>query len=261
MEALDYSLAIAGGLAAGFINTLAGSGSLITLPILIFLGLPAPIANATNRVGIIVQTLVAVFTLSRQGNFRIGSSTPYVFPSVLGAIVGAFIALQIDEKALQTTIGVVLLIMLIPILLKPRQWLKERSDPNTGLSGLVAFVVFFAIGIYGGFLQAGVGIFLLIGLVLLVNYNLTDANAIKNFVVCCYTIPACLVFAWNDQIDWYLGGLMAIGQAIGAFLASYFALRYSRAQVWTRRLLIFVVLVSGAELLGFREWLFQWLGF
>ena len=110
--------------------------------------------------------------------------------------------------------------------------------------------LFFVIGIYGGFIQAGVGIFLLAGLVMGVGYNLTQANAVKLVIVLALSLAAIVVFIVNDQVNWWLGALMAVGQSIGAWLAARFAVGNPNANVWVRRLLIAVIVLSIIKLFG-----------
>src|SRR5690606_1675737 len=116
------------GFVSGFANTLAGSGSLITLPLLIVLGLPANVANGTNRVGILVQCVVSVATFSRRGALPRASVPRILAPSVLGAAVGAELAADLDETLLRRTIGALMLVMLAVVLLRPRRWLESHAS-------------------------------------------------------------------------------------------------------------------------------------
>lgn len=210
------------GFAAGFINTLAGSGSLLTLPILILLGLPANVANATNRVGVTMQNIVAVATFRRRGALPLEGSWKLLVPSVLGGIVGAQLAVDLDEQLLRRTIAVLMVVLIAVMLLNPERWIAARAtrrEPRL----LVEVPLFFAIGVYGGFLQVSVGLFLIAGLVLAAGYELVGANAMKNLIVLLFTAAALVVFVVNDQVDWTLGLLLGAGQAVGAWVAAHFA--------------------------------------
>ena len=110
--------------------------------------------------------------------------------------------------------------------------------------------MFFVVGIYGGFIQAGVGVLLLSALVLGVGYSLNHANMIKLVIVLLMALIALPVFMLNDQVHWGLGFLMAIGQAIGAWAAANYATRVPNANVWVRRLLIVIVLISIVRFIG-----------
>lgn len=246
-SSLLFAAVPAVGFAAGFINTLAGSGSLITLPVLILLGLPANVANGTNRVGIVVQNIVAVATFRRHGALELGGSLKLAIPSVLGAVVGAAIAVDLDEELLNRVIGVLMVVMIGIILLRPRRWLEAHATGDAAPYHVQA-PVFFVIGAYGGFIQAGVGIFLLAGLVLAGGYNLVGANAVKNLIVLTFTIAALAVFVVNDQVRWGLGLLLAAGNAAGAWVAARMAV--ARGAAFVRGALVVILALSALALLG-----------
>ena len=212
------------GLVAGFINTLAGSGSLLTLPILILLGLPANVANGTNRVGVTMQNIVAVATFRRRGALPLEGSWKLIVPSVVGGVIGAMLAVDLDERLLRQTIAVLMIVLIVVMLLKPERWIAAHAEPREARL-LVEVPLFFAIGIYGGFLQVSVGLFLIAGLVLASGYELVGANAMKNLIVLMFTVAALVVFVVNDQVDWLLGLLLGAGQAVGAWVAAHFAVK------------------------------------
>ena len=245
-----YLLALFAGALAGLINTLAGSGSLVVLPMLIFLGLPANVANGTNRVGVIIQNIVGIATFHNNKSLDVRGSLWLAAPAVVGAVIGAQIAVDLNEQAMNFAIGVVLLIMLVVILLDPKRWLREQSELRAGRPSLMQLGLFFVIGIYGGFIQAGVGVFLLAALVLGAGYSLKHANAVKLVIVLAFSLAALLIFVRNGQVNWGLGALMAVGQSFGAWLGARFAVGYPNANVWVRRLLIVVIVVSILKLFG-----------
>ena len=212
------------GFAAGFINTLAGSGSLLTLPILILLGLPANVANGTNRVGVVMQNIVAVATFRQRGALPLAGSWKLIVPSVAGAVLGAGLAVDLDEALLRRAIGVLMIVLIVVMLLKPERFIAEHLAPREPRL-YVEVPLFFVIGIYGGFIQVSVGLFLIAGLVLGAGYNLVAANALKNLIVLVFTAAALAVFIINDQVQWTLGLLLGSGQAVGAWVAAHFAVK------------------------------------
>lgn len=244
MQWFVYLLAIGAGALAGIINTLAGSGSLVTLPMLVFLGLPADVANGTNRVGVLLQNVVGIFVFRRSGNIESTGSLWLIAPAIVGSLGGAWIATILDKSAMEFAIGIVMIVMLGVLILNPKRWLREQSEVALGRPSVGTVLLFFAIGIYGGFIQAGVGVLLLSALVLAVGYTLNHANMIKLVIVLFMALMALPVFVFNHQVDWGLGTLMAIGQAVGAWLAANYATRVPDANVWVRRLLIAIVLIS-----------------
>ncbi len=246
-----YPAIIGAGFIAGFINTLAGSGSLVTLPLLIFAGLPANIANGTNRVAILLQNVVGASSFRRSGVLDARGGLMLGIPAIVGSVLGAQIAVNLDEELLRRTIGVIMVLMLFVILLRPKRWLKGELDNLEGLPNLLQVVLFFGIGVYGGFIQAGVGIFLLAGLVLGVGYDLVRANAVKIMIVLLFTISALIVFLRNGQVNWTVGLILAVGNMLGAWVAARVA--GEKGAVWVRRLLIAVVIVAAANLLGLFE--------
>lgn len=250
-----YPLIVLAGFVAGFMNTLAGSGSLVTLPMLIFLGLPVTVANGTNRVGILFQNIVGTASFRRGGLLDVRGSLILGAPAVVGSIVGAQIAVRLDEATMRTVIGALMIVMLVIILVRPERWLHGTLQTFDRRPSWWLLALFFCIGVYGGFIQAGVGIFLLAGLVLGVGYDLVKANAVKIAIVLLFTISAIGVFVLNDQIDWSTGLILSVGNMLGAWAAARLAIE--RGAVWVRRLLIVVIAVSAAELLGVGNWISQ----
>ena len=234
------------GFAAGFINTLAGSGSMLTLPLLIVLGLPANVANGTNRVGVLLQNVVAVTMFRRRGVLPLTGSWKVVLPCVAGAIVGAELAVDLDEALLRRIIGVLTLVLLALMLLKPERWIAAHSTPRAPRL-TVEVPIFFAIGVYGGFIQVSVGLFLLAGLVLGAGHNLVSANALKNFIVLVAMMAALVVFVVNEQVNWTLGLLLGAGQAAGAWVAAHVAVE--RGAPFLRSVLVVVATLSALALL------------
>lgn len=233
------------GFAAGFVNTLAGNGSLLTLPVLILLGLPANVANGTNRVGVLLQNVVAVTTFRRHGALDTTGAWRLVAPAVLGSLVGAALAVDLNEALLRKIIAALMLVMLGIMLLKPERWMAEHPGERW-LPAWAELAMVFAIGVYGGFIQAGVGIFLVTGLVLGSGFTLVTANALKNLIVLILTVAALAVFVVNDQVRWELGLLLAAGQATGAWVAVRMAVK--RGARFVRSIVIVVIVVAASAL-------------
>lgn len=244
-----YPIVALVGAIAGFINTLAGSGSLLTLPVLIFLGLPANVANGTNRVGVFMQSIAAVGGFKKKKVFEWNEGIWLTIPAAIGALVGSMVAVDIDEQLMNKIIGVLLVFMFILLLVKPERWLKQQNEKlNTKLTPL-RFIIFLAIGFYGGFIQAGVGYFLLSGLVLGVGVDLVKANALKVLITFVFTILALGVFIYNSQVDYVLGITMGLGNMVGAWIATHVAVK--KGAVFIRWFLLGCVLVFAFKLLLF----------
>jgi hypothetical protein len=242
-----YPVVVLAGAAAGFINTLAGSGSLLTLPLLIFLGLPANVANGTNRVGILLQSVVAVGSFKQKKVFEWKDGIWLTIPAGIGALVGAWVAVDLNEALMNKIIGGLLVFMFFVILLKPEKWIGDSSSNNPIKVTPLRILIFLLIGFYGGFIQAGVGFFLLAGLVLGAGMNLLKANAIKVLVTLVFTVLALMVFIFNNQVDYLLGIIMGIGNMLGAWIATRVAVK--QGTKFIRWFLLATVLVFALKLL------------
>ncbi len=246
MELFEILALIVTGLLVGFINTLAGGGSIISLSVLMMLGLPAPVANGTNRIAIAIQNIVAVSSFKQQKVLDGKKGIWLAIPAVAGSVIGAMIAADINEEVFEKAIAVVMLMMLVFIVYKPQKWIKERTDLVERKVTVWQVVVFFLIGVYGGFIQVGVGYFLLAGLVLGAGYELVKANAIKVLIVMLYSPFAIFVFFVNGQINWTFGLIMAVGNIVGALIASRMAVK--KGAKFVRWVIIAVILLTSLHL-------------
>lgn len=247
MTLFEAIILVVSGILAGFINTLAGGGSIISLSLFIFLGLPAPVANGTNRIGVLMQTLTSVFNFGRKKVLDFRKGLWLALPSVLGSLVGARIAVDIDRQAFEKAMAVILLFMIFFMLAKPSVWMGN-PDKASKKPGWLQLFFFFLIGVYGGFIQVGVGYFLLAALVFVAGFDLVKANAIKVWVVLLYTPFALIVFIKNGQVDWAFGLTHAAGNMIGAYLASTLAIQ--KGVGFVRWVIIVVIVLTSLHLLG-----------
>ena len=248
MEWYLYPAIIAAGLFAGFVNTLAGSGSLITLPLLMFLGLPANVANGTNRIGVLAQSAVGAFSFRKQEIYTFRESMWMVVPSTAGSLLGSLLAININERTMEILIGGLLVFMFFVILYKPEQWVREHARTISPKRRFWVTILFFFVGVYGGFLQAGVGFFLLATLVLGAGLGLTKANALKVAIVAVFTAVALAVFMISGQVNYFMGIIMAVGQSVGALIASRVAVSWGPKVV--RIVLLVAVMASALKLTG-----------
>lgn len=251
-QGLTWLLFAIAGITAGVINTLAGSGSLITLPIFMFLcGLPADIANGTNRVAVIFQSAIGLRGFQKSGEVNYADSGWIVIPAVAGALIGAWLASEMSARQMTNVIGGLMVVMLVVLTVNPKRWLRE-SDPSTRNNRSIgSLLAYFAIGIYGGFIQAGVGIFLLLTLVMVSKYSLKEANGVKLLVVLGFAIPTLVVFVLNNQVHFAYGLAMAIFQSIGAVVGVQCATRIPNANVWIHRLLIVILMAAATKIFFF----------
>ncbi len=242
------------GIAAGFINVLAGGGSLLTMPVLIFMGLPSAVANGTNRIALMIQNIVAITNFKRKGFFNWHLSLMLGIPAVLGSVIGAHLAISLPDQVFNKILAIIMLVVLTLILwnpLKKRTMSLDDEGKLTLKQKIAGIIVFFFVGIYGGFIQAGVGFMIIMALTLITGMSLVRINSIKVFVICFYMISSLLIFILNDQINWVLGFTLAVGNGIGGWLGSNFAV--AKGDKWIRIFLIISVTIMALKLLGLFE--------
>ena len=244
MSPLEIALLIAVGLVAGVVNTLAGGGSVLTVPLLVIFGLPGTVANGTNRVGILVQGVVACWRFDAEGISELRSALPLLPPVLLGSIVGAAVASQIPDQIFEQIFAGIMLILLIPMLR------RRRRPPAPGTqrwSPLTRGFILFAIGFYGGAVQAGVGLLLLFALNRS-GFDLFRANAIKIVIATALAIVTVPVFVFEQQVAWLPAVFVSIGFTLGATAGARFAVLGGETAI--RRALAVAVLLLAGHLLG-----------
>ncbi len=256
MDISTVIILIIAGLLVGFINTLAGGGSVISLSTLILLGLPANVANGTNRIAILIQNIGAVGNFRRHSVLDSRKGLILSIPALIGAVIGSWIAADVNEQVISKAIGIILILMLFVIIFNPRKWIKGDENLQKKKISVGQIVLFFFIGIYGGFIHIGVGYALLAGIVLSAGYDLVKGNAIKVLIVLLWTPLSILVFWYHHQIAWGYGLIMGIGNFLGALIASQLAVK--RGAGFVRLIVIIVIIFMAAHLLGFidlKEWI------
>lgn len=248
MDILQMLLLAGIGVIAGILNVLAGGGSLLTLPMLIFLGLPAPVANGTNRIAILCQNVVAVSSFKSKGVLPAKLALLCTVPALIGSLIGAQLAIDISEDLFRQLLAGIMIGVVILMAVDPAKRLSFDEQHMTPLRTAFLLLSFFIIGIYGGFIQAGVG-FLIISGLLLHGLDLVRINAVKVFVILFFTIAALAVFVWHGQINYQLGFALAVGNAAGGWIGSHLAVK--KGHDWIRRLVFIVVILFAIKLAWF----------
>lgn len=219
-EWYHYALLIGVGFVAGFINTVAGGGSLLSLPTLIFLGLPPSIANGTNRIAVVIQTALATAGFKSKGVSTAPFNIYLGIAALLGSIIGAKIAVDIKGETFNTILGTVMIVVILIIVFKPKMSVAEMQERLTGKYLWIGCIAFFFFGIYGGFINAGIGFIIILFLHYVHQMTLVRSNATKVVVVCIYSVSALAVFILNDKVNWMMGLILALGNGSGAWVAS-----------------------------------------
>jgi uncharacterized membrane protein YfcA len=244
MEPWYFILLALTGLAAGFINVMAAGGSLISMPILIFLGLEPAMANGTNRVAILVQNITAVSRFRSKGLSDVRLSLSLSLCTVPGAIAGAFAAVAVDPELFKRILGAVLILAVILI---SRRGTPASLEGQKRTWPVLAHLGMVGAGFYGGFLQAGVGFVIMPILFRLLQMNLVRVNMHKVFIVGVYTVPALLVFALGDKVWWIGGFALATGNAAGAWIATHVTISHGERAI--KVVFALAVIAMGAKLL------------
>lgn len=235
------------GFVAGAINTVAGGGSNLTLPVLMMLGLPAEIANGTNRVGVALQCVVGLSGFDRHRALDRPAIAPILIPTVLGGILGALVAALLPGLYLKPMLLGTILAMSAVILVKPSTIAPPAGSPVRAPSeSRRAWLALFGAGIYGGFVQAGVGFILLAALAGGLRYDLLRANALKTVCALAFTLVALAIFIAFDQVWWTPGLVLAAGSMLGAHLAVKVAVKVPQTYLkWFLFLMTLVACVGG----------------
>ena len=216
MSSLGFIALFVVGFVAAVINVIAGGGSFLTLPLLIFLGFPAGVANGTNRVGVLAQNVSAVFGFHRHQVLPVRWAVAVSVPAVAGAAFGVWGALNVPDLAFRRILSLVMLVVALGTLLHRSLRGAPRAEPQSPFHWTMV-VGFFVTGLYGGFLQAGVG-FLAIAMTTLAGLDMVRGNAVKVFTVMLLTLLSLLVFAGTGHVDWPAGLALGAGNLLGGIV-------------------------------------------
>jgi len=237
------------GLLSGFINVVAGGGSLITLPLMIFLGLPPVVANGTNRIGIIAQNIVAVSNFSRKKVFVYPFSLYAGGVAILGSLIGSLLAVEMNDQLFNRILSIVMVATGAAILFNNKKTVQSSTVPEVKNKVLSLFLFFF-IGIYGGFIHVGIGFLMILILSRINHLSLKYANSVKVFVALLFSISSIIVFILNDAVNWKIGFVLAIGTSIGGYLGSHFTMK--KSEKWIKYILILAIGVMAIKLWFFK---------
>jgi hypothetical protein len=239
---------LAVGVVAGFVNVAAGGGSLLSVPLLIFLGLPETVANGTSRLAILTQSITAVAAFRRGGRIDRALVARLAPPALLGAAAGAYGATQLADDSFRALLGWVMLGCAAFVAINPRLGSAQDGAARAPRRSAVwVWPTLLVIGVYGGAVQVGVGYLVLAGLVLLLRIDLIEANVLKTVLIGLYTPLALGIFLWHGQVDLWFGLVLSTGQALGGWLGASASMQ--RGERFLRAMLAVVVVASGLKLL------------
>ena len=235
------------GTVAGMMNVMAGGGSTLTLPALIFLGLDSALANGTNRVAILIQNIFAILSFRQQQHHEFRTSLQMALWTIPGGFIGALVAVTIDEQWFQRILAVVLIGVVLSMFFTPQKQIRSLADDSKPRKPLV-YLAMFGIGFYGGFIQVGVGFLLMAALFHLLRLDLVLVNMHKVFIVFIYTLPALGIFIWSGNVDWEWGLSLAAGNSCGGWWAARLAVK--KGSHFIRWILFLALLIIAFKLLN-----------
>ena len=238
MELWEALLLLGGGVAAGIINALAGGGSTLTVPLLVLAGVPGTSANGSNRVGILTSNMAAAANFRRLGVDGLAHAGPVLLPVLSGSLIGSLAISQVADDTFETIFGLLMVpIILLSLVKRPPPSVHSTWRPATTI------VVFFLIGIYGGAIQAGVGLVLLSALTRS-GFDLVTANSVKVLITLAVTVVALPVFIIKGQVEWGPALVLATGFTAGGWLGAHVAVEGGE------RVIKVVIVVAALALAG-----------
>ncbi len=242
MTPIEAILVFFGGMFAGVINSMAGGGSLLTVPLLSLAGVDGLYANGTNRVAVLIQNGSTSYGYARKKVVRFQDALPIFFPAVVGGLIGALLVSGIDDDLFKKIFGVMMFPMLALSLWKP----KAKAAPKPWPLWL-NLIVFFLVGIYAGAIQAGVGLILLL-LLSRAGFDLLEGNAIKTYVILVVSAVAVITFVVQGQVRWLPALVLSGGMAIGGYAGSQIAVAGGEKVI--RPVLVVSVVVLALKMIG-----------
>jgi uncharacterized membrane protein YfcA len=242
---IETAALLAAGLAAGFINTMAGGGSLLTLPALMLAGLPADVANGSNRVSVVAQASSGCFAYHRAGHLPLRDAARIAALTVPGVVLGAVVSSRLPRYILEPTLLLLTVFAAAALLFSPNLLTATEGEVRRLRERPAGVVLMLVAGFYGGFVQAGVGFLLLMVLGGMLRYSGLQANAIKLACAGMFGAVALVVFALANQVSWLHGVVLSIGSVAGSQLGVRTALKVPpRALRWIVLVAVLVMTVS-----------------
>jgi uncharacterized protein len=237
------------GIVAGAINIMAAGGSMITVPVLVFMGVPGPVANGTNRIAIVAQNITAVITFFRKGYSDFKLSLTLTLCALPGVIAGAFLGTRLEGLWFNRTLAVVMIAIMLVMAFSKDNKEEQRLSPATPKRMFVGHLLMLIPGFFGGFIQIGVGFILLPILNRVLGIDLVHANMHKAFIIGAYTIVALTIFITQVELLWLFGLCLALGNSIGAWLGAHLSI--SKGEKLIKIVLNIVLVVFIIKLLFF----------
>ena len=241
LELWQGAVLIAVGIVGGFLNVMAGGGSLITVPVMVFMGLPGPVANGTNRIAILAQNLTAIVTFARRGFSDYRLSLTLAACAIPGALAGALVGTQLEGVWFNRALALIMIAVMLVMYFDKGATEQSQDHQPTRRQLFNGHLLMVGAGFWGGFIQLGVGFILMPILNRVMGLDLVRTNMHKVFIIAVYTIVALSVFASQIELMWVVGIALALGNSIGGYLGAHFAVTKGEGLI---RLVLNLVLVA-----------------
>lgn len=243
----EIAILIMGGFAAGIVNVMAGGGSILTVPIMMFLGVPGSIANGTNRITIVAQNASAIVVFLRHGVPHARLCLTLTLVAIPPALLGAFASTKLNDQQFEGLLAAVMIVVLI-LMQAPQdkvEYAGEREPKNL----LLGHALMALAGFWGGFIQIGMGFVVLPIMHRVMGLSLVDTNILKVFIIFIYTLLAVFVFAATSEVLWIVGAIAAIGTVAGGMVGARLTLSHGEQLI--RRVLTAALIAMIIKLLFF----------
>lgn len=224
-ELWELGVLTAVGVIAGWLNVMAGGGSLLTIPIMVFMGMPGSIANGTNRIAILAQNISASLAFFKKGFRELKLGLSLSAAAIPGAIIGALTGVKLDGPLFEKVLAVVMIIMMVLMMTDRKPSAASEAIKPSKKRFIWGHICMVGVGLWGGFIQVGVGFIIMPVLSRVMGLDLVRVNVLKVFVVLCYTIVALTIFASKVEIFWVAGLALAIGNSIGGWLGAHWTVK------------------------------------
>lgn len=231
LELWQTGLIVFVGIVGGFLNVVAGGGSLLTVPVMVFLGMPGPVANGTNRIGILAQNITSVVAFARSGfkDFKLSLSLSAC--AIPGAVVGALLGVHLEGVWFNRALALIMLGVMVVMHFDRGSAERAKGHQPTPKQLLHGHLLMVGVGFWGGFIQLGVGFIIMPVLNRVMGLDLVRTNMHKVFIVAVYTVVALFIFASQLELLWIIGIVLAVGNSIGGYLGTHFAINTSERMI------------------------------
>jgi len=248
MDIWQVIILVVVGVVSGWLNVMAGGGSLLTVPLMLFMGIPAPVANGTNRIAILAQNITSVYAFFRKGfsDFRLGLTLSLA--ASLGSLGGAWLGVHLDGVWFNRLLAAVMIVVMV-LMATGKEIGKKPGEVEEPKNLLLGHLLMVGAGFWGGLIQIGVGFILMPILHRVMGFGLVRVNMYKVFVVMCYTIVALSIFAAKLQLMWWVGIALAVGNSIGGWYGTHTTVH--KGDVWIRWVLNLTLTAFVIKLLFF----------